>query len=275
MGIKTVKPTSPGRRGMMFLTFEEISRTRPEKSLVRPAKKHAGRNNTGRVTVRHQGGGAKRSYRLIDFKRNKDGIPARVASIEYDPNRSARIALLHYADGEKRYILSPDGLTVGMTIMSGADAEIRLGNCLPLRNVPVGSVIHNIELRPGRGGQIVRSAGSSAQLVAKEGNFALVRLPSSEVRKIPVQCRGTLGQVSNIDHKNISLGKAGRKRHLGIRPTVRGVVMNAVDHPHGGGEGKSPIGGKPQTPWGKPAMGYKTRRQKKKNPLIVRPRGKR
>jgi large subunit ribosomal protein L2 len=274
MPVRTFKPTSPGRRQMSVSSFEEITRSRPERSLTEPLKKHAGRNNQGRITVRHRGGGHKRRYRIIDFKRDKDGVPGRVSTIEYDPNRSARIALIVYADGEKRYILAPHGLQVGQTIMSGPEAEIRVGNCLPLRNLPLGSTIHNIELSPGRGGQLVRSAGTAAQLMAKEGKYAQLRMPSGEVRLVPLVARATIGQVGNIEHENESLGKAGRSRWLGRRPTVRGSVMNPVDHPHGGGEGRSPIGGQPQTPWGKPALGYKTRRNKKTNYLIVRRRTK-
>src|SRR6185437_3496973 len=274
MPVKKYKPTSPGRRGMSVSSFEEITRSRPERSLTEPLKRHAGRNNQGRITVRHRGGGHKRRYRIIDFKRNKDGVPGTVVSIEYDPNRTSRIALVNYVDGEKRYILAPVGLQVGQTIMSGAEAEIRVGNCLPLRNMPLGSTIHNIELEPGRGGQLVRSAGTAAQLMAKEGKYAQLRMPSGEVRLVPVVARATLGQVGNIEHENESIGKAGRSRWMGRRPTVRGSVMNPVDHPHGGGEGRAPIGGQPQTPWGKPAMGYRTRRNKKTQPMIVRRRKK-
>jgi large subunit ribosomal protein L2 len=274
MPVKTFKPTSPGRRQMSVSSFEEITRSKPERSLTEPLKKHAGRNNQGRITVRHRGGGHKRRYRIIDFKRDKDGIPGRVASVEYDPNRSARIALIVYADGEKRYILAPNGLQVGQTVMSGPEAEIRVGNCLPLRNLPLGSTIHNIELSPGRGGQLVRSAGTAAQLMAKEGKYGQLRMPSGEVRLVPLLARATVGQVGNLDHENETIGKAGRSRWLGRRPTVRGSVMNPVDHPHGGGEGRAPIGGQPQTPWGKPALGYKTRRNKKTNYLIVRRRKK-
>ncbi len=264
MAVKKFNPTSPGKRHMTVSTFDEITSTETEKSLTAPLKKMAGRNSYGRITVRHQGGGHKRKYRIIDFKREKDGIPAKVAQIEYDPNRSANIALLNYADGEKRYILSPVGLKVGMIISSGPEAEIRSGNCLPLRNMPVGSIVHNIEMKPGKGAQFVRSAGTSAQLMAKEGTHAHIRLPSGEVRLIPVGCKATLGQVGNADHENITIGKAGRQRWKGIRPTVRGVVMNPTDHPHGGGEGKAPIGRKsPVTPWGKPTLGYKTRRKNK------------
>ena len=275
MPIKTYKPTSPGRRGMSVSTFEEITKTKPEKSLLAPLRKKAGRNVRGKITVRHRGGGHKRRYRLIDFKRDKFGIPARVTSIEYDPNRSARIALLTYADGEKRYVIAPLGLMVGSALMSGPEAEIRMGNALPLGNIPVGTVIHNIELQQGRGGQLVRSAGTSAQLMAKEGKYAHVRLPSGEVRLIHRQCMATIGQVGNTDHGNISLGKAGRKRHRGWRPTVRGSAMSPRDHPHGGGEGKSPIGmPSPKSPWGKPTLGYKTRRNKATDKWIVRRRRK-
>ena len=264
MAVKKFTPTSPGKRHMTVSTFEEITSTESEKSLTAPLKKKAGRNAHGRITVRHQGGGHKRKYRIIDFKRDKDGIPGKINQIEYDPSRSANIALLFYADGEKRYILSPVGLKVGMTVMSGPEADINPGNCLPLRNMPVGSIIHNIEMKPGKGAQIVRSAGTSAQLLAKEGSHAHVRLPSGEVRLIPVDCRATLGQVGNVEHENLTIGKAGRQRWKGIRPTVRGVVMNPVDHPHGGGEGKAPIGRKsPVTPWGKPTLGYKTRKKNK------------
>jgi len=272
MPVRVYRPTSPGRRGMSVSTFEEITRSKPEKSLLRPLQKHAGRNNQGRITTRHRGGGAKRRYRVIDFKRDKIGIPAKVVSIEYDPNRSARIALLSYVDGEKRYIIAPYGLKVGDRVMSGPDAEIRVGNALPLKNIPTGTVIHNIELYQGRGGQLVRSAGGSAQLMAKEGNYAQVRLPSGEQRLIHILCMATIGQVGNLDHENVSIGKAGRSRHLGRRPAVRGSAMNPVDHPHGGGEGRSPIGGQPQTPWGQPALGYKTRRNKRTNRFIVRRR---
>lgn len=273
MPVKKFKPTSPGRRQMTVLSFEELTKKEPEKSLLAPLNKKAGRNANGRITVRHQGGGHKRRYRIIDFKRLKDGIPAKVAAIEYDPNRSANIALLHYMDGEKRYILAPNGLKVGDMVESGPDADIKVGNCLPLRNIPVGSVIHNIELRPGKGGQIVRSAGASAQLMAKEGDYAHVRLPSGEVRLIHVNCRATIGQVGNLDHENVTLGKAGRSRWLGIRPTVRGSVMNPVDHPHGGGEGRAPVGRKyPVSPWGKIAIGGKTRKKKPSDKMIVKRR---
>lgn len=276
MAVKSLVPTSPGRRFMTVSTFAEITSTEPEKSLLRPLKKNAGRNAEGHITVRHQGGGHKRQYRLIDFKRDKDGIPAKVAAIEYDPNRSANIALLHYADGEKRYILAPLGLTPGATIISGVDADIRPGNALLLKNIPVGTLLHNIELKVGRGGQLVRSAGAAAQLMAKEGKYAHVRLPSGEVRLISQECRATIGQVGNLDHENITVGKAGRSRWQGRRPTVRGVVMNPVDHPHGGGEGKAPIGRKsPVTPWGKPTLGFKTRKKKNKSDqYIVKRRNK-
>lgn len=277
MPVKSFKPTSPGRREMTVSAFEEITTDKPERSLVENLKQHSGRNNKGRLTVRHRGGGHKRLYRLIDFKRNKDNIPAKVATIEYDPNRSANIALLHYVDGEKRYILAPNGLKVGDTIVSGANADIKVGNSLPLLNIPVGTIIHNIEMKPGKGAQLVRAAGVSAQLMAKEKKYASIRMPSGEVRMVHINCRATIGQVGNLEHENITIGKAGRKRWMGIRPTVRGVVMNPVDHPHGGGEGRSPIGRKnPVTPWGKPAIGGKTR--KKKNPndkFIVTPRKKR
>ncbi len=264
MAVKTYKPTSPARRTMTTSTFEEITKKEPERSLLASLKADAGRNNKGRVTVRHRGGGHRRLYRIIDFKRDKDGVPAKVAAIEYDPNRSARIALLHYADGEKRYIIAPVGLEVGHTVQSGADADIKPGNALPLRNIPLGSFVHNIEMKPGKGGQLARAAGAAAQLMAKEGDYALLRMPSGEQRLIHLDCRATIGQVGNVEHENISLGKAGRSRWLGRRPAVRGVVMNPVDHPHGGGEGKSPIGRKsPVTPWGKPALGYRTRKKAK------------
>jgi large subunit ribosomal protein L2 len=258
---------------MSVSTFEEITRSKPEKSLVVPLQKHAGRNNQGRVTTRHRGGGHKRMYRLIDFKRNKPGVAAKVATIEYDPNRSSRIALLQYADGEKRYILAPVGVKVGDTLMSGPEAEIRVGNALPLRNIPLGTQVHNIELNPGQGGKMVRSAGASAQVLAKVGEEVQLRMPSGEVRIVRMDCMATLGQVGNIDHQNITIGKAGRNRHLGKRPTVRGSVMNPRDHPHGGGEGRAPIGGQPKTPWGKPAMGYRTRHNKSTDKFIVRRRG--
>jgi len=262
MALKSFRPTSPGLRQMTVSSFEEVTAKKPEKSLTAPLSKKAGRNNQGRITVRHRGGGEKRLYRVIDFKRNKDNIPAKVASIEYDPNRSANIALLHYADGEKRYILAPEGLKVGVKVESGEKADIRPGNALPLANIPVGTIIHNIEMKPGKGGQLVRGAGNSAQLMAKEGRYAQVRMPSSEVRMILVECKATIGEVGNGDHGNITIGKAGRKRHLGFRPTVRGVVMNPNDHPHGGGEGRSPVGRKhPVTPWGRPALGQRTRKK--------------
>lgn len=276
MGIKHFKPTSPGVRQKTVSTFEEITTDKPEKSLTVPLIRKAGRNNQGKITVRHQGGGHKRKYRIIDFKRNKDGIPGKVATIEYDPNRSARIALIHYADGEKRYILAPHGLKVGDKIMSGPDADIKVGNALPLANIPVGTVIHNIELKPGRGGQMVRAAGTQAQLLGKEGDYAIIRLASGEVRMVRKECRATIGQVGNLDHELITVGKAGRARWLGRRPTVRGSVMNPVDHPHGGGEGKAPIGRKsPMTPWGKPTLGFKTRKKNKpSDKYIVRRRKK-
>ena len=274
MGIKKYNPTSPGLRGMTVSTFEEITCDKPEKSLTVTLKKHSGRNSRGKITVRHRGGGYRPKYRIIDFKRNKDGIPGTVATIEYDPNRKANIALINYADGEKRYIIAPNKLTVGSVIESGAEADIKIGNALPLANIPVGTVIHNVELKPGKGGQMVRSAGNGAQLMAKEGNFAQVRLPSGEVRKVRIECRATIGEVGNLDHQNIQIGKAGRKRHMGIRPTVRGSVMNPNDHPHGGGEGRASIGRvSPVTPWGKPALGYKTRKKKKdSNRYIVKGR---
>jgi len=275
MGIKTYNPYTPSRRHMTGSDFSEITKDTPEKSLLAPLKKHSGRNNQGKITVRHKGGGNRKKYRLIDFKRNdKDGIPATVVGIEYDPNRTANIALICYADGEKRYILAPEGLKVGQKIMSGPEAEIRVGNCLPFESIPVGSSIHNIELYPGKGGQMVRSAGTEAQLMAKEGKYATVKLPSGEMRMVPISCRATIGKIGNIDHNLINYGKAGRIRHMGIRPTVRGSVMNPNDHPHGGGEGRSPIGRPgPSTPWGKPALGYKTRKAKKaSNKLIVRRR---
>jgi large subunit ribosomal protein L2 len=275
MAIRLYKPTSPARRFMSVLTFEEITKKEPEKSLVEYLKKNAGRNKQGKITVRHQGGGNKIKYRIIDFKRDKLDIPAKVASIEYDPNRSAFIALLNYADGEKRYILAPFGLSVGDTVVSGENADIKPGNTLPVSNIPVGTLIHNVEIRPGRGGQLVRSAGLSAQLMAKEGGYAQVRLPSTEVRRVPMNAKATIGTVGNSDHENVRIGKAGRKRHMGIRPTVRGVVMNPVDHPHGGGEGKSPVGlPAPVTPWGKVALGMKTRKHKKySNKMIVKRAG--
>lgn len=271
MAIKSFRPTSPGRRFATVSTFEEITKEKPEKSLVAPLKSNAGRNNQGRLTVRHRGGGHKRKYRIIDFRRNKDDIPATVAAIEYDPNRSANIALLYYADGEKRYILSPNNLKVGEQIVSGeAGIDIKVGNAMPLKNMPTGTVIHNIELKPGKGGQLVRSAGTSAQLMAKEGKYAYVRLPSNEVRLVNINCRATIGQVGNIDHENLTVGKAGRSRWMGIRPTVRGVVMNPADHPHGGGEGKAPIGmPAPVSPWGTPAIGYRTRKKKNQSDKYI------
>ena len=275
MGIKTYKAYTPSRRQMTGSDFSEITKTTPEKSLVVSLKKNAGRNNQGKITVRHRGGGSRRKYRIIDFKRNaKDGIPAKVVSIEYDPNRTANIALICYADGEKAYILAPAGLKVGQEVMSGEHAEARTGNCLPLSRIPVGAEVHNIELYPGKGGQLVRSAGNSAQLMAKEGKYATLRLPSGEMRMVPIECRATMGTVGNGDHNLINLGKAGRKRNMGIRPHVRGSVMNPNDHPHGGGEGKAPIGRPgPTTPWGKPALGLKTRKHNKhSNKLIVRRR---
>jgi large subunit ribosomal protein L2 len=269
MGIKLLKPTSPGVRGMSRLTKEEVTHNQPEKSLLVSLKKTGGRNNSGRVTARHRGGGHKRFYRLIDFKRNKDSIPARVASIEYDPNRTANIALLHYADGEKRYILAPVGLTVGSEILSGEGADIKPGHALAVKDIPLGTIIHNVELYPGRGGQLARAAGTAAQLVAKEGDYVQIKLPSGETRMISKQCKATVGQIGNLDSKNVSVGKAGRKRHMGKRPHVRGVVMNPCDHPHGGGEGKAPVGGKAQTPWGKPAMGFRTRKRKPSDKFIT------
>lgn len=261
MGVKQYKPTSPGRRFQTVSDFAEITTSTPEKSLLAPLSNKAGRNNNGRITTRHQGGGNKRRYRIIDFKRNKDGVPAKVATIEYDPNRSARIALLHYVDGEKRYILHPKGLRVGDTVMSGVEADIKPGNALPLANIPVGTLIHAVELQPGKGAAIARSAGTSIQLMGKEGDYAILRMPSSEMRRVLITCRATVGEVGNAEHSNIKIGKAGRNRWKGIRPSVRGTVMNPVDHPHGGGEGKSPVGRPgPVTPWGKPAMGYKTRK---------------
>lgn len=269
MAIKTFRPVTPTRRFATIVSREEITAQQPYKALLEPKKKTGGRNNVGKLAVRHHGGGHKRQYRRIDFLRDKQGIPARVASIEYDPNRSARIALLNYADGEKRYILHPVGLTVGATVMSGPEADILVGNALPLKNIPLGTTIHNLELRPGKGAQMVRSAGGSAQLVSREGGIALVKLPSGEVRRIAVECMATIGQVGNTDHENVSIGKAGRKRWMGIRPTVRGVAMNPVDHPHGGGEGKTSGGRNPVTPWGQPTRGYKTRRNKRTDKFIV------
>ncbi|GIW19375.1 MAG: 50S ribosomal protein L2 [Tepidiforma sp.] len=274
MPIKQYKPTSPGRRNATGATFSEITKDRPEKSLVVSLRsKSAGRNNQGRITVRHRGGGNRRLYRIIDWKREKHGIPAKVVAIEYDPNRTARIALLQYADGEKRYILAPNGLSVGATLMSGPDAEVRVGNALPLANMPTGTQVHNIELTPGKGGQLVRSAGAAAQLMAKEGEYALIRLPSGEMRRVRIECMATVGQVGNLEHSLIKLGKAGRTRHRGRRPEVRGAVMNPRDHPHGGGEGRAPVGMPgPKTPWGKPALGYRTRNNKRTDKYIVRRR---
>ncbi len=276
MGIKKYKPYTPSRRHMTSSSFEEITKTTPEKSLVVTLKKNSGRNNQGKITVRHRGGGYRLKYRIVDFKRNKDGIPAVVASIEYDPSRTANVALLHYADGEKRYILAPVGLKVGDKLMSGDTAEIKVGNALKMKDIPIGSTIHNIEMKPNKGGQLVRSAGVAAQLMAKEGKYATVKLPSGEMRLLPIDGKATIGQVGNIDHELINIGKAGRKRHMGIKPTVRGSVMNPNDHPHGGGEGRSPIGRpNPCTPWGKPALGYKTRKKNKhSNKYIIRTRNK-
>ena len=275
MAVKSFKPYTPSRRFMTVSSFDEITTDKPERSLIERLQQHAGRNNQGRMTVRHQGGGHKRQYRIIDFKRNKDGIIAKVATIEYDPNRSANIALLHYADGEKRYILAPNGLKVDDKIMSGPEADIKVGNALPIKNIPVGTSLHNIELKIGKGGQMVRSAGGSAQLMAKEGEHALLRLPSGEIRKVHINCKATIGQVGNLEHENITSGKAGRSRWLGIRPANRGVAMNPCDHPHGGGEGHSPVGRKhPVTPWGKHAMGVKTRRNKTSDKMIVKRRTK-
>ena len=274
MAIKKFKPTSPGCRFVTVAGFEEITKTEPEKALVKPIKKSGGRNAQGRLTVRHRGGGHKRMYRVIDFKRDKDGIPAKVASIEYDPNRSSRIALINYADGEKRYIIAPVGLTVGQMVVSGPESDIKVGNCLPLKNIPLGTMIHNIELYPKGGAKMVRSAGGSAQLMAKEGKYANLRMPSGEMRLVLQDCRATIGQVANVEHENITIGKAGRKRWMGIRPTVRGVVMNPVDHPHGGGEGRSPIGMNPVTPWGKPALGARTRKKKPSDRMIIKRRTK-
>ena len=274
MGIKTYNPYTPSRRNMSGYDFEEITASTPEKSLTTSLKKHAGRNAQGKITVRHHGGGSRRKYRIIDFKRNKDGIPATVKSIEYDPNRTANIALICYADGEKKYILAPVGLKVGQTVMNGAEAEIKVGNCMELKDMPVGTQIHNIEMYPGHGGQLVRAAGVSAQLMAKEGKYAIIRMPSGEMRMVPIVCRASIGQVGNTEHNLVNIGKAGRKRHMGIRPTVRGSVMNPNDHPHGGGEGKAPVGRPgPCTPWGKPALGYKTRKKNKaSNKMMVRRR---
>ena len=270
MAIRVYKPTSPARRFMSVLTFEEVTKKTPERSLVTDLRHRAGRNNQGKITVRHQGGGARRKYRIIDFKRQKDGIPAIVKAIEYDPNRTCFIALLYYADGEKRYILAPLGLKVGDTVMCGPTADIKPGNCLPIANIPLGTLMHNIEIKVGRGGQMVRSAGTAAQVMAKEGDFAQIRLPSGEVRKVSMNARATVGQVGNTDHSNVRIGKAGRKRHMGIRPTVRGVVMNPVDHPHGGGEGRSPVGmPAPMSPWGKKTQGVKTRKHRKYSDKLI------
>ncbi|WP_448574627.1 50S ribosomal protein L2 [Thermomicrobium sp.] len=272
MPIKVYKPTTPGRRNMSVLTYEEITKEEPEKSLIEPLKKHAGRNNRGVITTRHRGGGNKRFYRIIDFRRDKWGIPAKVAAIEYDPNRTAFIALLHYVDGEKRYILAPLGLKVGDIVQSGPGAPIRVGNALPLREIPLGTQVHNVELYPGRGGQLVRAAGAVAQVVAKVDNYVHLRLPSGEIRMVHADCMATIGQVGNLDHQNVSIGKAGRKRHMGWRPAVRGSAMTPRDHPHGGGEGKAPRGMPPKTPWGKPALGKRTRRNKKSDRFIIRRR---
>ena len=276
MAIRVYKPTSPARRFMSVLSYEGLTKKEPERSLTTDLRHKAGRNNSGKITVRHQGGGARRKYRIIDFRRNKDNIPAKVAAIEYDPNRTCFIALLNYADGEKRYILAPLDLKVGDVVMSGAESDIKPGNCLPIANIPLGTLIHNIELKPGRGGQMVRSAGTAAQLMAKEGAYAQVRLPSGEVRKVLMNCRATIGTVGNTDHENVRIGKAGRKRHMGIRPTVRGVHMNPCDHPHGGGEGRSPVGmPAPMSPWGKPTQGVKTRKHRKySDKMIVKKAGK-
>ena len=270
MAIKRYNPTSPARRLMTVSTYEEITTTKPERSLIEDKRHTGGRNNQGKITVRHHGGGNRRKYRIIDFKRNKDGIEAVVKSIEYDPNRSANIALLSYADGEKRYILAPVGLNVGDKVLSGADADIKAGNALPLENIPVGTMVHNIELQPGKGGQFARAAGMAAQLMAREGKMATLKMPSGEMRYVPAACKATVGQVGNLDHEIVRIGKAGKKRHMGVRPTVRGSVMNPCDHPHGGGEGKSPVGhASPQTPWGKPALGYKTRKKKNKTNKFI------
>ena len=274
MPVKERRPMTPGQRGMNFIDYSDVTKTKPEKRLLAPHRRTSGRNNQGRITTRHRGGGHKKQYRIIDFKRDKDDVPARVLAIEYDPNRNCRIALLVYKDGEKRYILSPVGLKINDTILSGSEVEQRVGNCLPLRNITIGEFVHNIELKPGRGGQFARSAGAAAQLLAKEGEQVTLRLPSGEMRRVPIECRATLGQLGNVDYLNIQLGKAGRKRYLGIRPTVRGSAMNPVDHPHGGGEGRSPIGGQPKTPWGKPAMGLKTRKPKASDKYIVSRRKK-
>ncbi len=275
MAVKKYKPVTPGQRGMTGYSFEEITKSEPERSLIIAPSRHGGRNVYGRITVRHQGGGHRRFIRIIDFKRDKLNVPAKVAAIEYDPNRTARLALLNYADGEKRYIIAPLGVKVGDTLVSGANAEIRPGNCLPIANIPIGTLVHNVEIKEGRGGQLVRSAGGAAQLLAKEGDFAQLRMPSGEVRMIRQKCYATIGQVGNLDHSNIKLGKAGRKRHLGVRPTVRGSAMSPRDHPHGGGEGRQPIGRPgPRTPWGKPTLGYKTRKNKQTDKYIIRRRNK-
>jgi large subunit ribosomal protein L2 len=275
MAVKKYKPTTPSQRNMTGYTFEEITKSTPERALLRPMRKHGGRNVYGRVTVRHRGGGHRRNIRLVDFKREKRDIPARVAAIEYDPNRTARLALLFYADGEKRYIVAPLDLRVGDTVLAGAQAEVRIGNSLPIANIPVGTLVHNVELKEGKGAQLVRAAGGAAQLLAKEGDYAQVRMPSGEVRLVRQNCYATVGQVGNLDHSNVKLGKAGRKRHLGVRPTVRGTAMSPRDHPHGGGEGRQPTGlPGPKSPWGKPTRGYKTRRNKKTDQFIVRRRGK-
>lgn len=275
MAIRVINPTSPGQRGMTRPDYQEITTDKPEKSLLKPLKKHSGRNNTGRITCRHKGGGQKQAYRIIDFKREKFGIPATIKTIEYDPNRNVRISLVFYADGEKRYILTPEGLNVGDVIVSGPDAQVQTGNALPLELIPLGTVIHNIEMEPGRGGILVRAAGNSAQLMAKEGNYVTIKLPSSEMRMVRKECLATIGVLGNSEFKNLKIGKAGRKRHMGIKPTVRGVTMNPCDHPHGGGEGKTGPGGNPKTPWGKPALGQKTRNKKKaSSKLIVRRRKK-
>jgi large subunit ribosomal protein L2 len=273
MAIKSYKPTSPGRRFVTTSAFDEITKSEPEKSLLTPVKRHGGRNNYGRITTRHQGGGHKRRYRLIDFKRDKDGVPGNVSSIEYDPNRNARIALIVYADGEKRYILAPNKLKVGDVVEAGVGSDIKVGNALPMKNIPVGTVVHNVELTLGRGGQIARSAGTSAQIMAKEADYATLRLPSGEMRMIRMECRATIGEIGNAEHENLTVGKAGRKRWMGVRPGVRGTCMNPVDHPHGGGEGATPPGRNPVTPWGVPTLGHKTRKSKKSDKYIVRRRG--
>lgn len=270
MAIKKYKPTTPGRRGMTVTDYSVLSKVEPERSLLEPMKKNAGRNSYGRITVRHHGGGNRTKYRVIDFKRNKFGVPAEVKTLEYDPNRSAFISLIQYEDGEKSYVLAADGMKVGDTIMNGPEADIKPGNAMPFKNMPVGTEVYNIEMYPGKGGQLVRSAGTSAQLMAKEGKYALLRLPSGEMRNVPIECIASIGQTSNVDHENVNIGKAGRKRHMGWRPTVRGSVMNPVDHPHGGGEGKAPVGRPgPVTPWGKPTLGYKTRKNKKASDKLI------